>query len=188
MRKFHRFLLHRIDWNACPFHDVAWPEPDLLVADPVDGLVGRKGERDEDEQTQQAAHCRRLTAMLGTTQAAPCFVSEKRRAPRPVASTPRLHKGGKYKASLQTEEMMDSHPETQCPRRHRTGKLGSLNIKAPTIMKTTLPTASIAAALAMSCVSAFAENTPGYNEEIPADIMTPDTVETSIGTLNPIVS
>lgn len=101
---------------------------------------------------------------------------------------PAAHRSGKYKVSLQTEEMMDSLPETQCPRRHRTGKLGSLNIKAPTIMKTTLPTASIAAALAMSCVSAFAENTPGYNEEIPADIMTPDSVETSIGTLNPIVS
>ncbi len=43
---------------------------------------------------------------------------------------------------------------------------------------------TIAAALALTCASALAQKTPGYNEKIPAEIMTPDTVETSIGTLN----
>ena len=43
---------------------------------------------------------------------------------------------------------------------------------------------TIATALALTCGSAFAQNTPGYNEKIPDEIMTPDKVETSIGTLN----
>jgi hypothetical protein len=33
------------------------------------------------------------------------------------------------------------------------------------------------------CATAFAQNTPGYNNKIPDNIMTPDQVETSIGTL-----
>ena len=43
---------------------------------------------------------------------------------------------------------------------------------------------TIATALALTCGSAFAQNTPGFNEKIPDEIMTPDKVETSIGTLN----
>ena len=43
---------------------------------------------------------------------------------------------------------------------------------------------TLAAALVLTCGSALAQNTPGYNEKIPAEIMTPDKVETSIGTLN----
>jgi hypothetical protein len=43
---------------------------------------------------------------------------------------------------------------------------------------------TIATAIALTCGSAFAQNTPGFNEKIPEEIMTPDKVETSIGTLN----
>ena len=35
----------------------------------------------------------------------------------------------------------------------------------------------------VSCAESGAENTPGYNHVIPEKIMTPDTVETRIGTL-----
>ncbi len=41
--------------------------------------------------------------------------------------------------------------------------------------------ATIAGALA--CSSAYAQKTPGFNNKIPASIMTPDTVESRIGTL-----
>ena len=37
--------------------------------------------------------------------------------------------------------------------------------------------------LALSATAASAQSTPGYNNKIPAEIMTPDTVETRIGTL-----
>ncbi|QDS89175.1 hypothetical protein EC9_33720 [Rosistilla ulvae] len=43
---------------------------------------------------------------------------------------------------------------------------------------------TLAAALVLTtCGSVFAQKTPGYNEKIPVEIMTPDKVETSIGTL-----
>ena len=37
--------------------------------------------------------------------------------------------------------------------------------------------------LALSATAASARNTPGYNNKIPPEIMTPDTVQTRIGTL-----
>lgn len=41
-----------------------------------------------------------------------------------------------------------------------------------------------AATLTLTSASVWAQNTPGYNEKIPTATMTPDVVETSIGTLN----
>lgn len=38
-------------------------------------------------------------------------------------------------------------------------------------------------ALALTAASALAQNTPGYNHKIPPQILTPDSVETRIGTL-----
>ena len=38
--------------------------------------------------------------------------------------------------------------------------------------------------LTLASTSAWAQNTPGYNQKIPEKIMTPDKVETSLGTLN----
>jgi len=38
-------------------------------------------------------------------------------------------------------------------------------------------------ALALSAASVWAQNTPGYNNRIPPDIMTPGTLETRSGTL-----
>ena len=43
--------------------------------------------------------------------------------------------------------------------------------------------ATIAAAVALSVGSAWAQSTPGFNNKIPEKIMTPDSVETRIGTL-----
>ena len=43
---------------------------------------------------------------------------------------------------------------------------------------------TVVAALALTCGYALAQKTPGYNEKIPDEIMTPDKVETSIGTLS----
>jgi len=49
--------------------------------------------------------------------------------------------------------------------------------------KQNLIAAALSLALALSAASAWAQNTPGYNHKIPEQIMTPDTVETRIGTL-----
>jgi hypothetical protein len=50
-------------------------------------------------------------------------------------------------------------------------------------MKTRTAIAPLSLALVLFTASAWAQNTPGYNNKIPAEIMTPDTVETRIGTL-----
>jgi hypothetical protein len=49
--------------------------------------------------------------------------------------------------------------------------------------KTILTIANISLALALCAPSAWAQNTPGYNHQIPPQILTPDSVETRIGTL-----
>jgi len=46
-----------------------------------------------------------------------------------------------------------------------------------------LMNATLACALAFTTASAWAQVTPGYNNKIPEQIMTPDSVETRIGTL-----
>jgi hypothetical protein len=43
--------------------------------------------------------------------------------------------------------------------------------------------ANLNLALALSASSVWAQNTPGYNHKIPPQIMTPDSVETRLGTL-----
>ena len=62
---------------------------------------------------------------------------------------------------------------------HSLLKIGGLNMKNGTI-RTALTHTSFALCL---CAAASAQNTPGYNDFIPPQIMTPDTVETPIGTL-----
>ncbi len=52
-----------------------------------------------------------------------------------------------------------------------------------TTVKTNTILASLGIALTLSAASAWAQPTPGYNNPIPAEIMTPDTVETRIGPL-----
>ena len=51
-----------------------------------------------------------------------------------------------------------------------------------TIMKTTAATALLLAVI-VPCVSVGQEPTPGFNNAIPESILTPDTVETKVGTL-----
>ncbi len=50
-------------------------------------------------------------------------------------------------------------------------------------INTSLGIASVVLALLVASDSAFAQKTPGYNNKIPPQIMTPDSVETRIGTL-----
>jgi hypothetical protein len=44
--------------------------------------------------------------------------------------------------------------------------------------------AVFAVALCLTSVGAYAQKAPGFNTYIPRDILTPETVQTRIGTLN----
>ncbi len=57
-------------------------------------------------------------------------------------------------------------------------------LKGPTLMKTRKLTLCGALALLLGlALQAGADKTPGYNNKIPPGILTPDSVETRIGTL-----
>jgi hypothetical protein len=64
------------------------------------------------------------------------------------------------------------------PGRHRGDEMRKpIEGKGDTIMKTTTILAAHGIVLTLSAASTWAQSTPGYNNKIPEEIMTPDTVE-----------